>query len=86
MSNFQTQIKVTGGYDAQSNRSILGTIIEQSPLPKNQERNQSFTFPSMNDDAGEDSDPELIALKVQDYNSIFESEIGTSELSSVYAI
>ena len=40
----------------------------------------------MNDDAGEDSDPELIALKIQDYNSIFESEIGTSELSSVYAI
>jgi len=45
-----------------------------------------MTFIAMDDYAGEDSDPELVALKVQDYNAIFESELGTSEVSSVFAI
>lgn len=38
----------------------------------------------MDDSAGEDSDPELVALKVQDYNAIFESELGTSDVGSIY--
>ena len=42
-------------------------------------------FSGIDDDpAGEDSDPEVLALKVQDYNSIFESEMGTSEITSVH--
>jgi hypothetical protein len=46
-----------------------------------------MTFTAMDDDpAGEDSDPELVALKVQDYNMIFESELGTSDIGSVFAI
>jgi hypothetical protein len=46
-----------------------------------------MTFTAMDDDpAGEDSDPELVALKVQDYNAIFESELDTSDIGSVYGI
>lgn len=46
-----------------------------------------MSFTAMDDDpAGEDSDPELVALKVSDYNAIFESELGTSEVGSMYAI
>jgi hypothetical protein len=42
-------------------------------------------FSGIDDDpAGEDSDPEVLALKVQDYNAIFESEMGTSEITSVH--
>ena len=84
MSSFKRQIEISNS-DQPSNRAIVGTAVETKEssvhvVSAHQiDRDVTMTFTAMDrDDCGEDSDPELVQLKILDYNAIFESEISDS--------